>query len=174
MTPEELDFYRNLDARLWGQESIKVAILRHIDALERTVAMLAETHQSTLAQQEGNPVTRESWDDYFLRIAEVVASRSTCPRQHVGCVIVGGRRILSTGYNGSVPGEEHCDDAGCEMEHGHCVRTIHAELNAILHAAGTGVTIGGATAYITHEPCPRCRKHLIAAGIARIVSAPKP
>lgn len=110
-------------------------------------------------------MTRESWDDYFFRIADDVATRATCPRLHVGAVLVRENRIIVTGYNGSLPGEEHCEDVGCEMVDGHCTRTIHAELNAILHAAKEGISTNGTIAYLTHEPCPRCVKHLRAAGV---------
>ena len=82
-----------------------------------------------------------NWDDYFMRIAEVVASRATCDRKHVGAVIVRDRTILSTGYNGSIRGLPHCDEVGHLMEDGHCVATIHAEANAIIQAAKNGVSI---------------------------------
>ena len=83
--------------------------------------------------------TRVSWDEYFMNIAAVVASRSTCPRKFVGAVIVRERTILSTGYNGSIRGMPHCSDVGHMMENDHCVATIHAESNAILQAAKNGV-----------------------------------
>ena len=79
--------------------------------------------------------TRPSWDEYFMRIARDVATRSTCLRRHVGAVIVRERRILSTGYNGSPPGQPHCYEVGCLMEDGRCIRTLHAEQNAIIQAA---------------------------------------
>jgi len=77
---------------------------------------------------------RASWDEYFMAIARVVATRSTCDRKHVGAVIVREKMILTTGYNGSIRGLEHCDDVGHLMEEGHCVRTVHAEANAIVQA----------------------------------------
>ncbi len=112
---------------------------------------------------------RPDWDTYFLRIARVVGERSTCERAHVGCVLVVDKRILTTGYNGSPAGQEHCDDIGHLLVDGHCVRTIHAETNAIIQAALHGVSTKGATCYVTHYPCINCTKALINAGITRIV-----
>lgn len=95
----------------------------------------------------------------------MVATRATCDRLHVGCVLVKDRRILATGYNGSVVGEPHCDDVGHEVVAGHCQRTVHAESNAIAQAARHGISVDGATAYVTHQPCPNCDKLLRNAGI---------
>lgn len=115
------------------------------------------------------PVTpRASWDEYFMSIARVVASRSTCPRKYVGAVIVRNRTILSTGYNGSIRGMPHCSDVGHMMEDGHCVATIHAEANAIIQAARNGVMIEGATIYVTASPCWSCFKQIANGGIVRI------
>lgn len=104
-----------------------------------------------------------------MNIGREVASRSTCPRKSVGAVIVRDKTILSTGYNGSVRGLPHCDDSGCMMEDGHCVRTIHAEVNAIIQAAKNGTGIQGACIYITASPCWNCFKCIANAGITRIV-----
>ena len=104
-----------------------------------------------------------------MNIAQVVASRSTCPRKFVGSVIVRDRTILSTGYNGSIRGMPHCSDVGHMMENDHCVATIHAESNAILQAAKNGVMIDGATIYITASPCWNCFKQIANAGLRRIV-----
>jgi dCMP deaminase len=112
---------------------------------------------------------RASWDEYFMNIAGVVASRSTCDRKHVGAVIVRDRCILATGYNGSIRGLEHCDEAGHMMEDGHCVRTIHAEANAIIQAARHGTSIESAGIYITASPCWQCFKMVANAGIQRVV-----
>ena len=112
---------------------------------------------------------RPSWDAYFMELAEVVAKRSTCPRRHVGAVLVRDRRILATGYNGAPPGFPHCTEVGCLMQDGHCVRTIHAEANAILQAALHGVTVRGSTLYTTATPCLHCAKLLIGAGVVRVV-----
>ena len=92
---------------------------------------------------------RVPWDQYFMNIAQVVASRSTCPRKFVGSVIVRDRTILSTGYNGSIRGMPHCTEAGHMMENDHCVATIHAEANAIIQAAKNGVMIDGAAIYVS-------------------------
>jgi dCMP deaminase len=116
---------------------------------------------------------RESWDRYFLTIAHSVATRATCDRLHVGCVLVDPRTksILATGYNGSVRGMDHCDDVGHDMDHGHCVRTVHAEANAIAQAASRGVAVAGAVVYLTARPCWPCAKLLLNAGVQVIVYA---
>jgi dCMP deaminase len=111
---------------------------------------------------------RAPWDEYFMNIAAVVSTRSTCPRKYVGAVIVRDRTILSTGYNGSIRGLPHCTEVGHMMEGGHCVATIHAEQNAIIQAAKNGVTIDGGTVYVTASPCWNCFKSCANAGIARI------
>jgi dCMP deaminase len=111
---------------------------------------------------------RASWDEYFMSIAQVVATRSTCPRKYVGSVIVRDRIILSTGYNGSIRGMPHCSDVGHMMEDNHCVATIHAEANAIIQAARNGVNINQGTCYVTASPCWNCFKQLANAGIQRI------
>lgn len=112
---------------------------------------------------------RASWDRYFMDIATVVASRSTCSRKNVGAVIVRDRTILSTGYNGSIRGMPHCDEAGHMLENDHCIATIHAEENAIIHAAKNGVSIDGGTVYVTASPCWTCFKSIANAGLRRIV-----
>lgn len=103
-----------------------------------------------------------------MEIAGVVASRATCARRKVGAVIVRGKTILSTGYNGSIRGLGHCDEEGHLMEEGHCVRTVHAEANAIAQAARNGVRIEGAAVYVTASPCWACFKLIANAGIVRI------
>lgn len=124
---------------------------------------------------------RPSWDEYFMDIARVVARRATCPRKRLAAVIVKDKRILATGYNGSPPGQPHCDDVGCKtvpthvMIEGrdivkeHCVRTLHAEQNALLQCAKNGVSTEGATIYQTINPCYLCSKMLVTAGIRRVV-----
>lgn len=112
---------------------------------------------------------RMSWEKYFMEITELVASRSTCDRAFVGCVLVNSsNRIVSTGYNGSVSGNPHCDDAGHTMRDGHCIATIHAEMNALLYCAKEGISVKDCTAYVTHFPCLNCTKALIQAGINKI------
>jgi dCMP deaminase len=113
--------------------------------------------------------TRASWDEYFMGIAQQVATRSTCDRKHVGAVIVRDRSILATGYNGSIRGLPHCDDVGHLMDGGHCVRTVHAEANAIVQAARNGVRLAGAEIYVTASPCFGCFKLIANSGLCRIV-----
>ena len=117
---------------------------------------------------EQKPTRRLSWDEYFMSLAKQVSTRATCDRKHVGAVIVRDKNILSTGYNGSLPGLPHCDDVGHLMEDGHCVRTLHAEANALMQAAKHGTRVEGATIYITASPCFHCFKLIAAAGIKRI------
>ncbi len=117
---------------------------------------------------EAPPQQRVSWDKYFMNIARVVSSRATCHRKFVGAVIVRDRTILSTGYNGSIRGLDHCSEVGHMMEDGHCVATIHAEMNAIIQAARNGVQIEGSTIYVTASPCWGCFKGLANAGVKRI------
>ena len=112
---------------------------------------------------------RKCWNQYFMEITEMVASRSTCDRAFVGCVIVNDdHRIVSTGYNGSVAGNPHCDDVGHTMRDGHCIATIHAEMNALLYCAKEGIPVKNCIVYVTHFPCLNCTKALIQAGIKKI------
>ena len=120
---------------------------------------------------------RPSWDEYFMTIAEQVATRSTCIRRQVGAVIVKDKRILATGYNGAPSGLAHCEVVGClreqlqipSGEHAELCRAIHAEQNAVVQAARSGVSIEGATIYTTTQPCVLCAKILMNAGIVEIV-----
>lgn len=112
---------------------------------------------------------RKDWKEYFMQITELVATRSTCDRAWVGCVLVNdSNRIVSTGYNGSVSGNLHCDDVGHTMRDGHCIATIHAEMNALLYCAKEGISVKNCSAYVTHFPCLNCTKALIQAGIKNI------
>ena len=111
---------------------------------------------------------RVSWEAYFMNIAKEVGTRSTCNRKHVGAVIVRGKTILATGYNGSIRGLAHCDQAGHEMDNTHCVRTIHAEANAIVLSARHGVRIEDSEIYITASPCYDCFKMIANVGIRKI------
>lgn len=104
-----------------------------------------------------------------MNLAVQAATRSTCPRKSVGAVIVRSRAVLATGYNGSLKGLAHCTEVGCLMENDHCVRTVHAEANAILQAARHGVSIDGADIYVTASPCWNCFKLIVNAGIRRIL-----
>ena len=114
---------------------------------------------------------RLDWNRYFMNIATQVAQRATCPRKHVGAVVVRDRRILSTGYNGSLRGLPHCDEVGCLMEDGHCIATVHAEANAILQAAMNGVRIEGGEIYTTASPCWHCFKLIANAGLVGVYFA---
>ena len=111
---------------------------------------------------------RASWEQYFMNIATEVATRSTCDRKHVGAVIAREKTILSTGYNGSIKGLPHCDEVCHEMVDDHCVRTTHAEANAIVQAAKNGVSINGSEIYVTASPCYNCFKLIANSGIKTI------
>ncbi|KRM56466.1 ComE operon protein 2 [Lacticaseibacillus sharpeae] len=111
---------------------------------------------------------RLDWDEYFMIQAILLASRSTCARLSVGAAIVRDKRIIAGGYNGAVSGDEHCIDSGCLLRDGHCVRTIHAEMNAVLQCAKFGVSMDGASVYVTDFPCLQCTKMLLQAGIRHI------
>jgi dCMP deaminase len=120
---------------------------------------------------------RLSWDDYFMEITRLVAMRSTCLRRHVGAVIVRDRRILATGYNGAPKGLAHCSEIGCLREKmgvpsgrmQELCRGLHAEQNAIIQAALSGVSIENSQIYTVTQPCVVCAKMIINAGIKRIV-----
>ncbi|MDR1977555.1 MAG: cytidine/deoxycytidylate deaminase family protein [Synergistaceae bacterium] len=120
---------------------------------------------------------RPDWDTYFIAIAMMAATRSTCIRRQVGAVITRGRQIVSTGYNGAPSGTSHCWDVGClrEMlgtpsgERQEMCRGSHAEANAIAQAARMGIATDGAALYCTHEPCSLCTKVILNAGIVRVV-----
>lgn len=120
--------------------------------------------------------SRPSWDAYFMQIAHLVKTRATCPRRQVGAVIVREKRILSTGYNGAPRGLSHCPEGGPEndwptgcMRAGHCIRSLHAEQNALLQAAMIGIPCEGSTMYVTCQPCNMCAKMVINAGIERVI-----
>ena len=124
------------------------------------------------------PEPRPSWDEYFLEILDTVVKRATCDRGRSGCVVAKNNQIISTGYVGSAKGDDHCDDAGHLMQKRlnpdetvseHCVRTIHAEQNAICQAAKHGVSTDGATLYCRMTPCAVCAKMIINVGIIRVV-----
>ena len=112
---------------------------------------------------------RIDWDQYFMIQAALLASRSTCNRLSVGAVLVRDKRIIAGGYNGSVSGDAHCIADGCYLRDGHCVRTIHAEMNAIVQCAQHGTSTAGATLYVTHFPCQKCMPVIIQSGITAIV-----
>ena len=122
---------------------------------------------------------RPDWDQYFSHLANEVGQRATCDRGRSGCVVVLDRRIVATGYVGAPPGLPHCDEVGHLMKkvldddgtvRQHCVRTIHAEQNAICQAAKYGLSLRGATLYCLMEPCPVCAMLIISVGIVRVVA----
>ncbi len=130
-------------------------------------------------KKEDNTRSRPSWDEYFIKLVDEVALRATCDRGRSGCIIVKDKRILCTGYVGSPPGFAHCneighllkkviDDDGTERQH--CVRTIHAEQNAICQAARYGISLESTTLYCTMEPCRVCTMLIISVGIKKVVA----
>ena len=114
---------------------------------------------------------RITWNQYFMAQSHLLALRSTCTRLTVGATIVRDKRMIAGGYNGTIAGGEHCSEKGCYVIDGHCVRTIHAEMNAILQCAKFGVQTEGAEIYVTHFPCLNCTKAIIQAGIQCIYYA---
>ena len=120
---------------------------------------------------------RPDWESYFMTLAAVAATRSTCLRRHVGAVIVRDGQVIGTGYNGSPKGTPHCSETGClrsvlnipSGERQEMCRGSHAEMNAIAQAASVGVSTAGAVLYCTHSPCAFCSKAIINAGIRRVV-----
>ena len=128
--------------------------------------------------EEREKYERPSWDDYFMEVANAISKRATCDRGRSGCVIAKDCQVLVTGYVGSPTGLPHCDDQGHQMksvihENGqitqHCVRTVHAEQNAICQAARRGIPIEGATLYCRMTPCRTCAMLIINCGIKRVV-----
>jgi len=129
-------------------------------------------------ENEKQEYKRPSWDEYFLQIADLIGTRGTCDRGHNGCVIVKDKHILTTGYIGAPTGLPHCDEVGHEMhtvinsdghQSRHCIRTTHAEQNAICQAAKFGIALEGSTIYCKITPCYVCAKMIITAGIKRVV-----
>jgi dCMP deaminase len=114
---------------------------------------------------------RISWNQYFMAQSHLLALRSTCTRLMVGATIVREKRIIAGGYNGSISGGSHCSEDGCYIVDNHCVRTIHAEINAIIQCAKFGVASEGAEIYVTHFPCLNCCKAIIQAGIKKMYYA---
>ncbi len=133
----------------------------------------------TVENKEKEVYRRPSWDEYFTNIAKTVATRATCDRGRSGCVVAKDHRILVTGYVGSPSGLPHCDEVGHQMKQvvhedgrttNHCVRTVHAEQNAITEAARLGIPLTGATLYCKMTPCRVCAMLIINCGIERVVS----
>lgn len=111
---------------------------------------------------------RLSWQDYFMANAELISKRSTCDRAFVGAVLVKNNRIIATGYNGGVSATENCNEVGHKMEDEHCIRTVHAEMNALIQCAKEGISTNHTEIYVTHFPCINCTKALLQAGVCKI------
>ena len=128
-------------------------------------------------QSMGAAEHRPSWDQYFMTLANQVATRTTCVRRGVGCVLVRDKRILATGYNGAPTGLRHCFETGCLRQQLHVpsgqkhelCRALHAEQNALIQAARYGISVEGATLYVNTQPCVLCAKMIINAGIVEVV-----
>lgn len=135
-----------------------------------------------MIQNNRQEYIRPSWDEYFIELSRMVAKRGTCDRARSGCIVIKDKRVIATGYVGSPPGLAHCDDEGHLMHEvvnvdgsisKHCVRTIHAEQNAICQAAKYGISLDGATIYVKMEPCYVCARMIVAVGIKRVVCEKK-
>jgi dCMP deaminase len=146
----------------------------------KQVQKKAEKQEKTEAKQE--KYVRPSWDEYFMEVAKAIAKRATCDRGRSGCVIAKNKQIMSTGYVGSPIGMPHCDEVGHLMKKvihdddtisQHCMRTVHAEQNAICQAAKQGISIDGATLYCKMTPCRTCAMLIINCGIKRVVCEKK-
>lgn len=114
---------------------------------------------------------RITWHQFFMAQSHLLALRSTCTRLTVGAAIVRDKRIIAAGYNGSISGGDHCIEHGCYVVDNHCIRTIHAEMNALLQCSKYGTSTNGAEIYVTHFPCLQCTKAIIQAGIKTIYYA---
>lgn len=114
---------------------------------------------------------RITWNQFFMAQSHLLALRSTCTRLAVGATIVREKRIIAGGYNGSISGDDHCIESGCYVVDNHCIRTIHAETNALLQCAKYGTPANGADLYVTHFPCLPCSKTIIQAGIKNVYYA---
>jgi len=114
---------------------------------------------------------RITWDQFFMAQSHLLALRSTCSRLAVGATIVRDNRIIAAGYNGSISGDEHCIEKGCYVVDNHCIRTIHAEVNALLQCAKYGTPTKDADLYVTHFPCLSCSKSIIQSGIKNVYYA---
>ncbi|GEM_PF-502677 len=136
-----------------------------------TVQILSALTQDVAIQSTERHFFRPSFDDYFMTLAKIVATRSTCDRLRAGAILVKNKRIMATGYNGAPAGMAHCDgEVGHKMEEGHCIRTLHAEENAIIQVVYIGgASTQGSTMYTTYSPCYHCAKKIISAGVERVV-----
>jgi dCMP deaminase len=160
-------------------EDIKNTTNQIIDKIEgKQPEENIEAPQQELVEEPKEEHVRPTWDEYFMSIMKEVAKRGTCDRGRTGCVIVRDKRILATGYVGSPRGLPHCDEVGHQIkktvhengeESQHCVRTAHAEMNAICNAARHGIPVEGSTIYTKFEPCGVCAKAIINSGVKRVV-----
>jgi len=133
---------------------------------------------SDLYKQLIRKIPRPSWDEYFMKVAALVAERSTCLRHHIGAVIVKDKKIVTTGYNGAVKGVADCTQLGCIKDQQNLAsgigyetcRAVHAEQNAIVHASILGISINGTSLYCTHTPCMICAKLIVNSGIKEVIS----
>ena len=119
----------------------------------------------------GIHMERITWDQFFMAQCHLLALRSTCTRLAVGAIVVRDNRIIAGGYNGSISGGDHCIDHGCYVVDNHCVRTIHAEMNALLQCSKYGIPASASTLYVTHFPCLQCAKAIIQAGVKNVFYA---
>jgi len=154
--------------------------LFHIISTEQS--FVANIFSKAPMSQKNNQTKRPSWDQYFLDMIDIIATRATCDRGKSGCVITKDNRVLTTGYVGAPKGLSHCDESGHLMRQvidedgvtrNHCVRTVHAEQNAICQAAKHGMSLEGATLYCKMEPCRVCAMLIISVGIKRVVCKKK-
>ena len=158
------------EARLWLLLSLCIPGLT-ADGLDHTWCLRLRVRLGA-----SELMVRPSWEEYFMEIAQVVATRSTCLRRQVGAVLVKNRQILATGYNGVPRGIQHCEERGClrdelgipSGERQELCRGLHAEQNAIIQAAYHGVAINGAEIYVTLQPCVTCAKMLVNAGVVAV------
>ncbi|NIO44481.1 MAG: cell division protein DedD [Candidatus Aenigmarchaeota archaeon] len=150
--------------------------------IKNAIRKLEKKEEKKETPSKEEKYNRPSWDEYFLEIARMVGRRGTCGRGRNGAVLVKDKRILTTGYVGSPAGLNHCDEIGHLMHDvintdgkisKHCIRTVHAEQNAIVQAALHGISTKGATLYVKFEPCFACAKMIINAGIKRVVCQKK-
>jgi dCMP deaminase len=113
---------------------------------------------------------RPSWDEYFLKIVDAVGLRATCDKSGSGCVVTQDNRIVATGYTGSLSGLPHCSEVGHQIKSGNCMRTIHAEQNAITQALKFKIPLNGAVMYCEKTPCPACTQMAKSLGIKKILT----
>lgn len=177
-------FYFNFPDLLYffkfGRIIINIRKLYYQGGFLKNLVFCSKNGLTTKNMPEQQPYIRPSWDEYFMKIVEMVGARGTCDRGRAGCVIAKDKRIISTGYAGSPIGLPHCDEIGHEMhivihpdghQSSHCIRTTHAEQNAICQAAKFGIALDGAAIYVKMTPCYTCAKMIINAGIKRVVCA---